>query len=140
MSPIFAESRRSSGGSNVCLLWKPSRPRRTTSTSCFRRLLAARRSAREAENAALKKKKERLPRRLSDGRDVYNPYVELSVFVAEHRNALTRDATLASELHQKTLAVCAWLRSFLPQIEIPGILLEQDPVTLQRANKKLRAV
>ncbi len=45
----------------------------------------------------------------------------MSDYPFSYKNIATRfvDSALANELHQKTLLYVAWLRSFLPEIEIP---------------------
>ena len=47
----------------------------------------------------------------------------MSDYPFSYKNIATRfvDSALANELYQKTLLNVAWLRSFLPQIEIPSI-------------------
>ena len=47
----------------------------------------------------------------------------MSDYPFSYKNIATRfvDSQLANELHQKTLLNVAWLRSFLPEIEIPKI-------------------
>ena len=47
----------------------------------------------------------------------------MSDYPFSYKNIATRfvDSKLANELHQKTLLFVAWLRSFLPEIEIPKI-------------------
>ena len=47
----------------------------------------------------------------------------MSDYPFSYKNIATRfvDSALANELHQKTLLFVAWLRSFLPEIEIPKV-------------------
>ena len=47
----------------------------------------------------------------------------MSDYPFSYKNIATRfvDSALANELHQKTLLFVTWLRSFLPQIDIPSI-------------------
>ena len=47
----------------------------------------------------------------------------MSDYPFSYKNIATRfvDSALANELHQKTLLFVTWLRSFLPEIEIPKV-------------------
>ena len=74
-------------------------------------------------------KKEADQSRLAAGRIACEDYLMdamfyyMSDYPFSYKNIATRfvDSQLANELHQKTLLNVAWLRSFLPEIEIPKI-------------------
>ena len=72
----------------------------------------------EADNARFDERKNDCEDYLMDVMFYY-----MSDYPFSYKNIATRfvDQTLANELYQKTLLYVAWLRSFLPQIEIPQI-------------------
>jgi len=84
----------------------------------FSKITAGEEFRTQADQARLEERKNECEDFLMDVMFYY-----MSDYPFSYKNITNRfvDRTLALELHQKTMEMVAWLRSFLPEIEIPKI-------------------